>query len=378
MNNPPDKEPAPVPQSEPPTGRTKRPPTRGAPVTLFRDDKHCHCQGHRLAIVIGPRRNDAIQAALQWLASLSNVQHKLFFDDKIDNQPAFDKPQLIQAGGIAPFPATTPDAVSEFFKKECKDCCHWDEVILLCHGGQARIWYALLKNLANLLDDRPVRKFVLWMCKSAREFCPQHPDTYEGRKYNNGKPEGQPERLVHINLFEQITWILKPKNCSVPTRCDCDHPNCVCFNADGERTPPHCPDGTESVKLLCAAWYGVRLQDEDTKISRPSPLGLQQDGDGKWELTSPDGNLREVTIGADGSVTTAKPESSDDVFAHTPLKENQNLKDGETESTTGQLSAAARRKPTSVEAPNPDPTPTYKGPKCCPDTGGEGCQPDAV
>jgi len=361
-------------QERPPYPPPRQPHAGEDQVTTNRGDKHCHCQGHRLAIVIGPSSDDAIKEAVAWVQSLSSVQHKLFFDTKsIKKQPAFDKPQIIGKDKVVPFAVTTNDAVKEFLDKECKDCCHWDEVALICHGGQKNIWYALLKNLASLLGDRPLRKFVLWMCKSALEFCPKHPIDLEGRK-----PDGKPDKLKEINLFEQITYLLQPKNCSAAARCGCKHDNCVCLNADGQGVPAHCPDGTEAVKLLCAAWYSVTLQDGDTVISRPAPLGLQQTTQGGYELTSPDGRLRDVTIAPDGSVTTAKPGPSNDVFAGTPLKKNENLGDGDVESTKGSLSAKDRRKATTVEAPSPDPTPKYDGPKRCDDTDGEGCQPDAL
>src|SRR5579864_1807657 len=269
--NPPQRDPAP---------RTPRPRTHETQTTSDGDGDHCHCQGHRLAVVIGPRSDKSIQGALAWVQSLANVQHKIYFDTKsIDRQPAFDKPLLIEANQLTPFAVTTADAIQEFLDKKCKDCCHWDEAVLVCHGGQKNIWYALLKNLAGLLGDRPVRKFVLWMCKSALEFCPKHPGTYEGRK-----PDGTVEKLQHVNLFEQITYLLRPKDCSSSTRCSCTHNNCVCRNADGKGNPAHCPDGTEAVTLLCAAWYSVTLQDDETRISRPAPLGLQQDAQGNYEL----------------------------------------------------------------------------------------------
>ena len=84
----------------------------------------------------------------------------------------FLKPQIIGSVKVAPFPVTTNDGVKELLDKQSKECCHWDELALICHGGQKSIWYSLLKSLAGLPRRPTLPKFVLWMCNSPLEYCP--------------------------------------------------------------------------------------------------------------------------------------------------------------------------------------------------------------
>jgi hypothetical protein len=357
----------------------------GDPATIRNRGARCHCQGHRLAIVIGPPNDHAIKGALKFVHALSDrhVQHKLFFSvQSKDSQPYFDHPKLIQnEDGSPAFHATTNDPVQEFLHLRCQDCCHWDEVILFCHGGQKNIWYVLLKNLPRLLGDRPVRKFVLWMCETAGDFFPDHKVNVEGIEPTAAAPAKKYPKLGYIHVFEQIAHILRPKSCSVPARCDCKHANCICQNADDQRHPRHCPDGQESVKLLCAAWYKVSILSSGMSTGAASVLaakvGLLEPNDApntldKWVLSSPDGKLREVTIAPGGAVTTADPGTSDNVFAGTPLVENQGLQESPS-STKGNLAPDTRTKPTSIEQPSVGAEPAYDGPKVCPAAAHEGC-----
>lgn len=364
-----------------------------------------HCQGHRLGIVVGPRGDRSLQGALDWLFSSSNVQHRLHIDagsvktsppdirevsaaaDARGNLVAYNGPPPAKGKKAKPVPPE--QRLDKFFEAECACCCHWDEVILVAHGDQQYLWHWLLNNLPKLLNDRPVRKMVLWVCGTAAEFFPDHPIDVQGLD-----AKGHLESYGKQPVFEQIAYLLRPKSCHVETRCGCDAINCESYDADGHRGG-QCPDGKDKVTLICGAWYGDSI-DEDHDPPKAVPitakLGIDRTVDPKtgrssWTLTSPDGNVRTVHIdpapaggdeGQDGAaVTTDPPSNPGDVFGGVPLEPEAGLKKGEP-SNLDKIKTKIRVAPTTTGKPSKEVPVQYSGGRRCNHPEREGCQQGTI
>lgn len=347
------------------------------------DNKH-HCQGHRLGVVVGPESDPSIDAARRWLRAKTNVQHKLFIYATISDgrttegtlQPDFGAVSSYEDGvehkltpgkGMNNKNAGDSRAAIEDYMSRCKCCCHWDEVILVMHGHTDFKWYWLLKNLPLILNGRPVRKFVFWVCGAADDFLPSKHTLVEGKK-----DDGTSAAPKWLPVFQQVAAILSPKSCHNDALCGCSKDHCTSEDADNHDKRGKCPDGKEAVQLLCASWYTANLDPAgSTHGAVSAKLGMKKN---LSALTSPDGSLRDITIHPDGSVTTDILNGSSDVFAGTPL-----AADGLTpDSISSHVIDTKKAKERTKTEPPPDfnVTVTYSGGTHCAHATKEGCQPD--
>jgi hypothetical protein len=370
-----------------------------------------HCQGHRLGVVIGPKSNDSLERAMDWLASQDNIQHKIHINAaNLDSMPPdFREISIISAAGnkaykgpppppppkpqagqkpVKPKPLPPGEYADKYFEVECTCCCHWDEVIIFAHGHQQYLWYALLNHIPQLLNDRPARKVVLWICGAAGAFFPNKPIDVEGREgwTHLKKFEKQP-------VFEQVAWLLRPKSCHIDTRCGCDKDNCESYDADGTHGGK-CPDGREPVTMVCGAWYGARINEDETSGDVPisAALGINYRDDATtgqrtWYLTSPDGRIRTVHIAPppagggeaqEGSaVTTDAPGDPGNILGGTQLAPEDGLKKAKL-TNLDKISSRKRVADTTTKKPPQNIVANYGGGRHCEHDEREGCQPNAV
>ena len=214
----------------------------------------CHCQGHRLAVVIGPGDNDAIGAALAWIRGLGVVQHRVWFPTgSTSNSPSVSAPHVPAAGGgwerfqVARGHRHVPGRTTQLVAT-WNDCCFYEEVIVVAHGNQTSLGTFLASHLGTLLETRPVRRLALWSCNAASEFYPHF--------HGGGR------------RFEKLCGFLVPKACP----CNCDLARCAgrCRDPDGGTAPTYrCPSTAEPTTLYLAAWYAAGGKDH------ASPLGIR-------------------------------------------------------------------------------------------------------
>jgi len=243
----------------------KDPNSVSDPVEINDEPLH-HCQGHRMAIVIGKGSNRDINGAASWILNQTNIQHKIWFFVQDGRDPSFLSAKTAPSSGGNWSEASTK---VEDIAKTFSDCCYWDEILVISHGSQAHLWDCLQRNLPILVDARPVRKVVLWICKSSEDIYP-----------GNGNRQYQ---------FEQLAYILRPRNCP----CGCNHENCIAYNSDNRRDARKCPTESDNVSLIAGASYSDPAL-VGKGLERPSKLGIT-DGT-PFHFLSPDGRVLESTI----------------------------------------------------------------------------------
>jgi hypothetical protein len=134
----------------------------------------CHCQGGRLAIVIGENDDTAVRGALHWVATTSLEHlHRVYFAAPLKDTFTLFQPQILVKNGDGrktwkKFPGKDPimDLVKSY-----RDCCYYEEVVIFAHGGQRGLYRGLADLLPRFLD-RPVKKLVFWVCGGNRESFP--------------------------------------------------------------------------------------------------------------------------------------------------------------------------------------------------------------
>lgn len=265
---------------------------------------HCHCQGSRLLVLIGPlrKKTDAqdrplkdgatgaflvedatMYLAQHWALDFYAAQrakgahiHMLGYDapsGAVNNakRPMLPKNVAGLAETVKLHGQATPLAATNWsWSVEDEDyldttipscCCFFAEVMVIFHGHQAGAYTFIEKTLSQVLAGRPVEKLVLWTCTSSDRFSPTQTN----------------------NAYQHIAWLVRPKECG----CGCVVASCNAFDPDCKAR--HCPDGHSPTTILTSG-------EANGKAAK---LGI--DPAAANPLSSPDGRLREITVQPDGT-----------------------------------------------------------------------------
>lgn len=345
------------PFAEPPArpdeiGEAENPPIEVA------EPSPCHCQGGRLLIIVGafdgkdPENSDpkkgsksdpTIAASLKWARELAAREgrhiHAVGYRAESENDsPLMGSPYLLQTGEWKRFTKGRKTmggkGLSRGLAKEWGDCCYFDEVMIMLHGGQ-NAWPQLITHLPLLLDQKPVKKLVIWTCRSSRKFFPT---------------DGGEQKF-----YQRVLGIVAPKSCP----CQCDGARCVARDADGGGRL-QCPSARDKVTVFAS----YMVEEKSVK------LGLDPRDTERRTLTSPDGRLREITVHPDGKITARAVDAAAqriELFAGERVKPDANLLTGKSDRLDGtKLLGDSKTVPPSKTKE------AYSGPKCCSEK--EGCQ----
>jgi hypothetical protein len=256
----------------------------------------CHCQGGRLLIIIGPASDLAIAAARQWAtATAIKHLHKMAFEVATDHTPTLINPLIPDAASRwVEFQRGDHRGAVENLSKTFRDCCFFEEVVLIAHGHQTGLFYALEDFLPQILD-RPVGKLVIWCCGGTRETFP----------FTSGPRH---------KSFLHICNLVKPE---IRCPCGCHHQACRAWNAD-HTIVEKCPvSENATVRVLSAGYY-----DSGGK-SYPSPLSIDPTQPGS-PFGAPEGRLIASSVTRDptnpnDSVVTCTDLTGQEVF-DTPVQ----------------------------------------------------------
>ncbi len=310
-----------------------------------------HCQGGRLLVIVGDFANPTIQASLRWAETLQARDHHLHLlaypTGGSNKDASWSIPHVPPPAGFVPTRASDiwpryrsgdrngnlPDLVATW-----RDCCYFEEVMFMFHGGQSGAFRGLIENLPKMLEGRPVRKFVLWSCESTDAFYPGRGGAGGERNYRN------------------IAHLVRPRACP----CACRAGVCSARGPRGERTT--CPTADQPSVILASALV-------DGKAAK---LGLAPGN--AQPLTTPTGELRRITVAPTGEVTAEIMPEGTPVFAGLRSRADRELAAG----SNTRVDVDRILQPVTAQAPrgtNParDPNP-YSGPRCC--ANGEGCIPN--
>jgi len=261
----------------------------------------CHCQAGRLVIIVGDSGDSSIGAALQWVDTglKANHVHRVAFQTGLDSTPHLTNPLVPDGkGGWKDFQkGDHKDAVPHFAASEFKDCCHFEEVVIIAHGGQVGLYSSLADELPMLID-RPVLKLVFWVCGGSRE---NYPFTDSGR---------------HKDFLRICQLVRPPEYCP----CGCHHEDCYLRDADG-KPAGKCPSKSGTTTVLSAGYYTAKGKTVPSKLglkpSDPNPFG------------APDGTLIQTTVtrGAGASIDTNSTAVTGQSVLGTPVRTDDSLKD---------------------------------------------------
>jgi hypothetical protein len=313
---------------------------------------HCHCNGHRLIVIIGSRDDKSIGAAMRRALQQTSVEHRIFYSAASRfNDPHYLHPEAPNADSSDWIPYVPPPGSPQRAADHplaagplCSLCCFYEEATIVSHGSQQGLWSKLLgtKNeegcLGFVFSGKPVKRLVLWICESAADVYPHKSGSYP--------------------YFEWLAYFIAP-----PASCPCGCDPALC---------QLCPHSPGCVTLLSAAWYAWGGQDFSAK------LGIDPN-DAAAPFESPDGRLLEtqVCVTPQGRTTTEstltqRPGPGDPgitVFNGLKVKANAGLKSGgrviTPENHIGNKGKSGAIEPTKFrKAP-------YLGPHACP--GRDGC-----
>ena len=303
---------------------------------------HCHCNGHRLIVVIGNKQDNSISAALTWALAQTTVEHRIFYSaTSRSNDPHYTAPLVPNGNNTEWDPYTPPQpapAHPPAVGVTCMLCCFYQEVIVIAHGSQQGIWSKLLGTqneagcLGFVLNGKPTQRFVLWVCDTGADIYPHKGGAYA--------------------YFEWLAYFIGP-----PASCPCGCDPALC------QICPHTPG---CVTLLSAAWYDAAPQHWSAK------LGMDP-SDTTAPFTSPDGRLLNTQICATqgGGTTTESSTMSASggkgitVFNGLRVKAEPSMEQGgravSPENHTGAKGMSRAIRPSKFDkAP-------YVGPMACPD-----------
>ncbi|MBI3929361.1 MAG: IPT/TIG domain-containing protein [Armatimonadetes bacterium] len=248
-----------------------------------------HCQGGRLVVVVGGFEDGAIAGALKWTYNLSEPHvHKVAFSALAKESPNLDIPYVPgEDGSWERYKLPGKDGKKSDKNGGLKplvagwqDCCFFQEVLVFMHGHQAGGWAFVRGGLPFILNNRPVKKLVLWTCESSNHFVP-------------GKGGDNPSQT-----YRWITWLARPAKCP----CDCDPTACKAGYLGGlcPGEDSGCPKPGQPTTILTSG--SVAGTDIAAK------LGINPEDD-KSPFTSPDGRVRVMTVtpkGANETTVTAE------------------------------------------------------------------------
>jgi hypothetical protein len=270
-------------------------------------DNHCHCQGGRLLVLFGPlgykegRTGKLVEAATgdyipedqamfnaqNWALGFYAAQRKA--NKHIHmlryNANRSGAPNAVNTPEVPAKKATPPETLAlgggehqdmpgrdwswqsaprkKLTDTLAKCCCFLTEVLLICHGGQGADVSFILDNLSKVIGGRPVEKFVFWSCRSGKLFMPGD------------------------EAYKKLCGLFRPRMCE----CGCTAGACTAFDPNGKQR--HCPDGTKPTKIVTSGQYN----------GKPTPVGLKPSTNppAKSPFTSPDGEVRTITIAPNGA-----------------------------------------------------------------------------
>ncbi len=311
-----------------------------------------HCQGGRLVIIVGNFADPAIQASLRWAEGRQAEGHHLHMigypTGGSDHSPSWTVPH------VPPPPGHRPTSASEIWPRyrtnnrnrslsdlvaTWNDCCHFDEVLVVFHGSQTGSFRGLVENLPKMLNHRPVRKFVIWSCESTDAFYP-----------GTGGAGGE-------RNYRRLAFVVRPKDCP----CGCRAGVCTARGPRGERS--RCPRVADPVTILASP----------VVEGRAAKLGLDP-GDARAPFTTPNGQLRRITVTEDGAVRAEFIPTGADVFDGCRSKAEPGLiRESSTRVNPDRILEESRIQDPGNYDPARNP---YAGPRACPN--GEGCFPNAM
>lgn len=314
------------------------------------DEPAHHCQGARLLMIVGDFADPTIQASLRWAETLQGPGHRLHMigypTGGGDREPTWSVPHVPPPAGHR------PSGVSDIWPRyqeggrnknlndltgTWRDACFFEEVMVMFHGGQVGSFRGLVAQLPAMLNHRPVKKLVIWSCRSTNGFYPGEGGAGGERNYR---------RIAHI---------VRPQACP----CACRPGVCVARGPRGERT--RCPTAEDDVTILASALVE----------GRAAKLGLDP-GDARAPLSTPTGELRRITVTPEGAVRAEFIPAGIEVFDGKRSKADPELARGSSARVNPErvLQEARTQDPENYPAAaNP-----YTGPRCC--GNGEGCRPN--
>lgn len=345
------------------------------------------CVGHRLMIIIGNHHiekgkpiDPTIHATAKWARELKDVNHKVLFFKHGGQTISLTKPQVpgiekktIQLTGSTKTRTRTREGWIPYTYEETKgkktktrkgvskdygqhelhDCCFLEEVIVLSHGSQAKshICKRVLEMLPELTGGRRIRKLTLWLCSSSSFM---HPNSL-----------GSSFRAYYTDFCE----LMAPRPC--PCNCKAELCRSVCEDPEGTHPDGYrCPGVDDPGTIYMASWHE---QIEGGKMKpHASKLYINPDNAGS-PLTSPNGNMRVVTVspsGDGGWTASTSIEHGANVFGDINVGTQKEFESDHKNPSSAIGDVMKSAKTISGKKPKP---PAYKGPVCRP--GGEGCIP---
>lgn len=312
-----------------------------------------HCQGGRLLVIVGDFANPMIQISLRWAETLQAQDHHLHLlaypTGGSNKDAAWSIPHVPPPAGYVPRRASDiwpryrtgdRDRNLSDLVASWRDCCYFEEVMFMFHGGQSGAFRGLIENLPKMLEGRPVRKFVLWSCESTDDFYPGRGGAGGERNYRN------------------IAHLVRPRACP----CACRDGVCTARGPRGERAT--CPTAQEPSTILASALVN----------GKAAKLGLSPHD--TQPLTTPTGELRRITVTPDGEVRAEIAPAGTPVFDGLGSGVNRDLAAGSnTRVDADRLLQPVTTQPPRGENPNRNPHP-FSGPRCC--SNGEGCIPNEL
>ena len=332
-----------------------------------------HCQGGRMIVVLGSERDRTINATLAAVAGLNSGSHalKVWFRSNPQGEPSVENPFVPDASGNwARF--KVPDPGKPGSEKEgrtgqlAQGLCCIDELMVIFHGHQTGGWKQLMKGLPDLLGDRPVRKVVVWSCRSSESFFP-HSIQFPRKRY------------------EKFCYLVGPRPCP----CGCDP--AACRGRDADDRPSVCPTADSPVTILTAAYW-----TDPKDVKRATRLGLNPGAPPAGLFTTPaDGKLREITVTTSGAITARVVDAPSTIFGSAGIARDPALEtpNGEKFDESKHLDPSQVLEPSGDKGDATDPGTwqresntawqarfagggtRYPGPPCCDRR--EGCVPDA-
>lgn len=239
------------------------------------EQPHCHCQGHRLLVIIGNPRDRSIAGAMDWALTQTTVEHRIHYPAGPGNDPRMRQPSVPNAtndGWVAYAPAPIPPARVRAIAQPCKQCCFYEEVLVVAHGSQQGLWRTLTDCLPDICGAKKCKRFALWVCGSAADVYPHKPDT-AGHHY-----------------FEWLAFLIGPP---LKCPCGCEPTLCRAWNAGQTKKNLKCPSAGECVSLLSAAWFDIPAGPQVNHHA--AKLGMDTT-DTASPFASPDGRVLRTDI----------------------------------------------------------------------------------
>jgi hypothetical protein len=247
----------------------------------------------------------AINAARRYARSLASANlsshfHLLIYDSLDASGTGAATMYVVRNGAREPVSGfRNSRSATNNLARHFANCHKWDELLFIFHG-ETNAFRNIAAQIRRMITT-PVRRIVFWSCWGADNIRIDSPE------------------------FTELKNHLIACRCNCPPRREASpvppaaHPAGLCTACP--QTPDHCP--YEGTTIITAGTIRARVRGRDTDIA--VPLGIDFRGSpARYVLTSPDGQVRVITISPDGSVTEST-QTGGNAFGTTPLEADPGL-----------------------------------------------------